>query len=1194
MSRDLEAGIHDDETIPLVEIVGRERHSNEDEDEGASCCEGTTSPCLNNAGEEDDDKRQEIISDMADNETVESRMKHKIDICEEEGEETFKFIKMKTKPSAEEVAKDAKMFVEIAEFVDESFLVCIEDAEKITDSWLDVAYRLTWAFMTNFMLLTNGLGQKLLRRWENDWRMETVCVTSTSFVTGTAVTDSAHNKQYFGVVDHPKQEQWGRGIRVVLLLEDASPVDVMKYRLAIFKAYSEVEPYCMKMITDGSKEFLNSMADNSYFSDRRGVLIFKNGGLLSSVLFSFVEAFRNGSEMVEEAEEDMKSVCKEYFSENDCIDVVDLITDNIKQNIAKLSTFDDTEEINDEKMKSVILNVLVEGLRAPVTFLLDSSKDICDALSNPEYFKNNNTTLIFEKCGGIPCILADYLQSGKRKRTADCLLILFMDIDNFFANIDQHISMLRVYIANSQESNSMVSRVATFMQKIIKKVDSVNSLSVAEKFSYLSIFTALSQNKPEMFENWPCRQIEIDTYIYCNLRFHWHDTDVRSESKIAEHFEIFRGYDCNKPEWQHMGTNINKAVEKLSNGNIANCFQEDGKPNVEIISPIQALIINRLFCMQLDFVKMLWKFDKENILENAVMIWILINGILKEKIFAREYAADDLVKLKEYFAAAIKWPLDELHCCCNHHQQNNFLRDRIVLFRKLPLHLVAGDGKFYEFLTHTVTKRCISQEWNNHNTDDDDSDDYDNDNDDSKAGYKRIQKVLNKPLIKFYIHMVMYAVSYLLLAYYTLQQKAKASAVIKWVLLTMISSLFVDELRQALGEKQYSIRISLKRWWSDGWNKLDAFSMVIYYIAFILECAGVINASRLLFSTFTFIWCLKFYQFLRAFESLGTYIILVQKMLPQLGNFAIVAIIAIISYGVFMTSILFPNITFKSWSVFIMVLLRPYLLLFAETGINEYDLSTKNTIYNTPKIETASEIIMVVGMCVFLMFGGVLLLNLLIAIFSGIYEEVKEESVKLWALNDLQLLQEFQRKPVLPIPFSLPINVFRLFKRRLTKPKAYPVPDFEIYLYQIGLKQDLTEKLPDWKEKQEASSESTIRGIDTQVAELHKLYQSKNNEIQSAMGSQHKDVKEIQEFLKKTSKESNERAAKSEAHIMDVLKEHQENSLKIMEEKVQKLEGAMGENAQEVNTRVNEMEKKIEEISTLLKQLIESTIEKET
>ena len=1191
MSRDLEAGITNEETIPLVKIVGGDRHSNEDENEGASCTERITSPCFNNISEEDDNESEEIISDMADDDqTVESRMKYKIDICEEEGEETFKFIKMRAKSSAYEVAKDAKTFVEIAQFK-ESILICVDDAEKVTDSWVDVVNRIGKALIPKLMFLTDGLGQRIVSRLDKGpFKIgETVCVISTSFVTGTAVMDSDQNKQYFGVVDHQKQEQLGpgNGIRVALLLEDASPEDVMKYKLAILKNYSEVELYCMKTITDSSKELLNSMADNSYFSDRRGVLILKNGGLLSSVLFSFVEAFRNGSEMVGQAEEDMKSVCQEYISENDRVDIVDSIVENIKENIAKFFTFDEAEEINSEKIRNAMLHVLVEGLHAPLNLLMVSSKETCDALLNPEYFKNNNTTLVFREGGGISYLLADYLQYGRDRPLGFALIGLCIDAILFLDRIPHRISKLKVYDANNPESKGLLSRVVTFFEKVVESLPSLYSLQVPQKFSYPAFFTMLYENRPEIFECWQGHQIEIDTYIFCNLRFHWHDKDVRNESKVAEHFGILSYRNRNEPEWQHMGTNINKAIEKLSNGIIANCFYEDGKPNVEIISPIQALIINRLFCMQLDFVKMLWINDKENILVNAIMIWILINGILKEKIFAREYAADDLTKLKDYFAAAIKWPLDKLHDNYSFRREK-LLKGRIELFRGQPLFLAAADGKFSEFLTHTATKRCISREWNNaemygnrkyvDDDSDDDDDDNDHENNDYKVGCKTLAKFfIKQSRTKLYIHMVMYVVSYLLLAYYTLQQKAKASGVIKWVLLTMISSLFVDELRQAFGEGQYPIRMSLKRWWSDGWNKLDLLSMVIYYIAFILECAGVINASHLLFSIFTFIWCLKFYQFLRAFESLGTYIILVQKMLPQLGNFAIVALIAIISYGVFMTSILFPNITFKSWSVFIMVLLRPYLLLFAETGINEYDLSTKNTIYNTPKIETASEIIMVVGMCVFLMFGGVLLLNLLIAIFSGIYEEVKEESVKLWALNDIQLLQEFQRKPLVPIPFSLPINIFLLFKRNSTEPKVYSSDDAELSRLLRFLQRRLTENLPEWKEKQERGSESIIRGIDTQVAELHQMYESKNHELQNAFGSQHEDVKE-------SLKQIDERAANSEKHVMEILR-------------------LVGDNAQEVkslNTRVDDMEKRIDnvkiqgqEIATLLKQLIESTIEKD-
>ena len=726
MSLDVEAGIHNEETIPLVKIVGTERHTNEEKDKGASCSEGTKSQCLNNKGNENDDKSEEIVQDMAQDQIFGSKMKYKIDTSKQKGKGTFKLLKMKTKSSAEEMAKDAEKFLKFAD-IKNAIIICVDDAEKITDNWVEMVQRIREAFTSELMFLTNGLGQEILSRVGLSG-VKTICVTSTSFVTGKAVTELDHNKQCFGVFDHVKHKQsclTSKRLRAALLLEDASPDDVINYKLAIFKAYSEVLLYCMKMITDGSKELLNSMADNSYFSDRRGVLIFKNDGLLSSVLYSFVEAFRNGSEMVGQAEEDVKSVCQEYFSENDRIDFVDLLIENIKQNRANFYTFDETEEVSDEKIKSAILHVIVKSLHAPITLLINSSENIYKTLSKPEYFKNNNTTLIFEKSGEIPFLLAEYLQCREKEKIVDGLNMIFTGTGAFVQRIEQNISKLKVYDANNPESRSMLSRVVNFVKKAAE-IRTFDTISVAQKFSYPAFKTILNDDRPEIFENWTRHQMEIDTYILCNLRIHWHDKEPRKESKVglekevkvAKHFDILNCRNRNEPEWQHMGTNINKAIEKLSNGIIANCFHEDGKPNVEIISPIQALIINRLFCMQLDFVKMLWKYDKENILVNTVMIWILINGILNEKIFARESAADDLVKLKKYFAAAIKWTLDEMlnH---NYSQQERLLIDRIVLFRGQSLLNAAADANLCEFLTHTVTKQCISQKWNNHNMDDD-------------------------------------------------------------------------------------------------------------------------------------------------------------------------------------------------------------------------------------------------------------------------------------------------------------------------------------------------------------------------------------------------------------------------------------------------------------------------------------------
>ena len=109
MSLDVEAGIHNKEIVPLVRIMKGDRHSDDGEDESASCSQGITPTCLNNTVKEDNAKTQEMISDMADDQSVKSKLKYKIKICQVGGKKTFKFIKMKTKSSAEEWAKDAEI-----------------------------------------------------------------------------------------------------------------------------------------------------------------------------------------------------------------------------------------------------------------------------------------------------------------------------------------------------------------------------------------------------------------------------------------------------------------------------------------------------------------------------------------------------------------------------------------------------------------------------------------------------------------------------------------------------------------------------------------------------------------------------------------------------------------------------------------------------------------------------------------------------------------------------------------------------------------------------------------------------------------------------------------------------------------------------------------------------------------------------
>ena len=68
----------------------------------------------------------------------------------------------------------------------------------------------------------------------------------------------------------------------------------------------------------------------------------------------------------------------------------------------------------------------------------------------------------------------------------------------------------------------------------------------------------------------------------------------------------------------------------------------------QMVNPIQALMINRLLCMEFDVVKVLWRYDKKNSLTNALLLWILTEGILKKGIFSRTDSVDEFDNLKRY------------------------------------------------------------------------------------------------------------------------------------------------------------------------------------------------------------------------------------------------------------------------------------------------------------------------------------------------------------------------------------------------------------------------------------------------------------------------------------------------------------------------------------------------------------------
>jgi len=287
--------------------------------------------------------------------------------------------------------------------------------------------------------------------------------------------------------------------------------------------------------------------------------------------------------------------------------------------------------------------------------------------------------------------------------------------------------------------------------------------------------------------------------------------------------------------------------------------------------------------------------------------------------------------------------------------------------------------------------------------------------------------------------------------------------------------------------------------------------MVLYFVSFSVPIKG----SRYLFALFSFVWCFKFYQFLRKFKSVGTYIIIVQKMVPHFWNFGLVGLVPLVGYGIFVTSLMTNQYNVDSWDTLLDLVLRPYLLLFADTRINKLKFSRKATLYGTPKIPVFFELMTILAMCAFMMFGGILLMNLLIAVFGGVYEEVKEKSECLWAINEFQLLTEFKKKSQFPVPLSLPQNVWHIIKRLWKSEKEQgTINDEELVKSEKRQRQLMDDHLLN-EERNVESNERLKRKVVEEVDKRMKEIAEKQDKRFDFLQEQNKCMKQkLEEFIK--------------------------------------------------------------------------------
>uniref|UniRef100_A0A094ZZL1 Transient receptor potential cation channel subfamily M member 4 n=1 Tax=Schistosoma haematobium TaxID=6185 RepID=A0A094ZZL1_SCHHA len=214
------------------------------------------------------------------------------------------------------------------------------------------------------------------------------------------------------------------------------------------------------------------------------------------------------------------------------------------------------------------------------------------------------------------------------------------------------------------------------------------------------------------------------------------------------------------------------------------------------------------------------------------------------------------------------------------------------------------------------------------------------------------------------------------------------------------------------------------------WNKSDV----------CLVFLGLFSASlRIGFSTtfilaksfyvITLVGCyLKVYSLYSHHPRLGPKLVMVRSMLIELQMFIFILVVVLVSYGVSQQVLLYPYRANFSWRTLRDIFYYPYWNLYGEIML-EYAFAENEGCTATGVLNSEcpmSNYLSPLFLAVYLMIAGILLINLLIAIFSNVFEKIEENSIELWKFNIFSIVLEYSNRPVLPVPFSSITAIIKL------------------------------------------------------------------------------------------------------------------------------------------------------------------------
>uniref|UniRef100_H3B0C1 Transient receptor potential cation channel subfamily M member 2 n=1 Tax=Latimeria chalumnae TaxID=7897 RepID=H3B0C1_LATCH len=308
---------------------------------------------------------------------------------------------------------------------------------------------------------------------------------------------------------------------------------------------------------------------------------------------------------------------------------------------------------------------------------------------------------------------------------------------------------------------------------------------------------------------------------------------------------------------------------------------------------------------------------------------------------------------------------------------------------------------------------------------------------------ERLKGFFSSPVVIFYWNVLSYFGFLWLFAYVIMVDFQTTPSWKECLLYFWIASLVSEEIRQlvydpdGLGHYKKST-IYIK----DFWNKMDVFAILVFIIGLICRLmTRTVYEGRIILSLDFIIFCLRLIHIFTVSKTLGPKIIIVKKMMKDVFFFLFLLAVWLVAYGVAKQAILIHNEERLDW-IFRGVVYQSYLTVFGEipsdidgTTFDLESCTVNGTDPYKPKCQEHRnglpifpDWLTILLMCVYLLFANILLLNLLIAMLSYTFEQIQENTDKIWMFQRHDLIEEYHGRPAAPPPFIIFNHIYLFVK----------------------------------------------------------------------------------------------------------------------------------------------------------------------